>query len=352
VKTAGFLLIIASAAAANPIYIAADLGGLGGPATGYAVNSSGIVAGWSQNSSGIQQAFVSTPNGLQALSSGGSDAYAYGINNSGTVVGTTYVNGTAHGTIWSGSGATDLGANSYALAINNSGEVVGGNGEAFAAVNGQMESLGNPSGVDWSAAYGINDAGTVVGDGQLADGSFRGIIWSPAGSMTLLGTFGGTSSQATDVNNSGEVVGFASVGSGYQHAFSMVDAMMTDLGTLGGGSSYAYGINGGGEIVGYSWLANGDQHAFLYYGGTMLDLNSLIPGNSGWELLQAFGINDSGQITGEGLYNGQLSAFLLTDPPSPGGAAAVPEPGELLIAGAALGLMATIRVARRTRMVL
>ena len=72
----------------------------------------------------------------------------------------------------------------------------------------------------------------------------------------------------------------------------MLDAMMIDLGTLGGGSSYAYGVNDSGEIVGYSYLADGGQHAFLYDDGTMLDLNSLIPANSGWDLLEAYGIND------------------------------------------------------------
>ncbi len=118
------------------------------------------------------------------------------------------------------------------------------------------------------------------------------------------------------MNNSGEVVGFASLSNGYQHAFSEMGGMMIDLGTLGGGSSYAYGINDSGEIVGYSWLADGGQSAFLYDDGTMLDLNSLLPSNSGWDLLEAYGINDSGQITGEGLYDGQLSAFLLTDPPA------------------------------------
>jgi len=349
VKSTCFLLIFAAVAAANPIYTVADLGGLGaGPASGYALNSSGTVAGWALNGAGYQQAFVSTPNGLSALSSPNSDSYGYGINNAGTVVGTTYVNGTVHGTVWSGTGATDLGANSYAMAINNSGEVVGGNGEAFRVVNGQLQSLGNPQGVNWSAAYGINDAGTVVGDGQLANGTFRGIIWSPGGSMILLGTLGGSSSQATDINDGGEVVGFASVASGYQHAFSMLDAMMIDLGTLGGGNSYAYGVNDSGEVVGYSYLANGAQNAFLYDDGTMLDLNALIPANSGWDLLEAYGINDSGQITGEGLYDGQLSAFLLTDPPAgPFGIAAVPEPGQLLIAGAALALIAMVRPRRR-----
>ena len=336
-KTIGFLLIFAAVAAANPIYTVTGLGGLGGPSTGYAINSSGAVAGWAQNPSGNQQAFVSTPGGLQALSPAGTDGYAYGINNAGTVVGTTYVNGTAHGTIWSPSGATDLGANSYAMAINNSGEVVGGNGGAFKVVNGQMQSLATPQGIGWSAAYGVNADGTVVGDGQLANGNFRGMIWGPDGSVILLGTLGGNSSQATDVNNSGEVVGFSTVASGYQHAFSMLDAMMIDLGTLGGGSSYAYGINDSGEIVGYSYLANGGQSAFLYVDGTMLDLNSLLPDNSGWDLLSAYGINASGQITGEGLFDGQLSAFLLTDPPAgPFGITPVPEPGELWIVVAVL----------------
>ena len=338
VKTMGFLFIFAAVAAANPIYSVVGLGGLGGPAAGYAINSSGTVAGWAQNSSDYQQAFVSTSNGLQTLASASTDSYAYGINNSGTAVGTTYVNGTAHGTVWSPTGASDLGADTYAMAINSSGEVAGGNGGAFTAVNGQVQSLGTPQGIGWSAAYGINDGGTVVGDGQLASGAFRGIIWNPDGSMLLLGTLGGLSSQATDINNSGEVVGFASVSSGYQHAFSMLDAMMIDLGTLGGGSSYAYGINDSGEIVGYSYLANGGQSAFLYENGTMLDLNSLLPGNSGWDLLDAYGINASGQITGEGLYDGQLSAFLLTDSP-----AAVPEPGMPVVLGVALVTIGLVR---------
>jgi probable HAF family extracellular repeat protein len=337
-KTLGFLLVFAAVAAANPIYVVAS------PATGYAINSSGTVVGWAENPSGNQQAFVSTSNGVKALSAATTDGYAYGINNSGTVVGTTYVNGTAHGTVWSPSGSTDLGANSYALAINNAGEVVGGNGSAFTVVNGQLQSLGSPQGVAWSAAYGINDGGTVVGDGQLANGVFRGMIWNPDGSVILLGTLGGNSSQATAIDNGSEIVGFASVSSGYQHAFSMLDGVMIDLGTLGGGSSYAYGINDSAEIVGYSYLANGGQSAFLYDNGTMLDLNSLLPANSGWDLLVAYGVNDSGQITGEGLYHGQLSAFLLMGSE---GLAAVPEPRVPLVPGAALVMMALFGLWRR-----
>jgi probable HAF family extracellular repeat protein len=44
----------------------------------------------------------------------------------------------------------------------------------------------------------------------------------------------------------------------------------------------------------------------------MQDLNSLIPAGSGWVLNDAYGINERGQIVGDGTINGQSLAFLLT----------------------------------------
>ncbi len=340
-KVLFFLLLFAAAAFGDPVYTIASLGGLGGSSsTGYAINNSGTVAGWGENSSGVTQAFVSTPGGLKGLPfASGTESYAYGINDAGTVVGDTYINGQSHATIWSSSGETVLGANTYAMAINGSGEVAGSNGAAFVVVDGEVQSLATLAGIEWSAAYGINNAGEVVGDGELANGTFRGLVWSPGGSVVLLGTLGGTSSEATDVNGSGEVVGFASLANGYENAFSITSGVMKDLGTLGG-SSYAYGINASGEIVGYSYLDDGDQHAFLYDDGKMLDLNSLLPANSGWVLEEAFGINNVGQITGMGLYDGEETAFLMTDPAD---IAAVPEPSAGLVMAAGAGLIALLR---------
>ena len=50
----------------------------------------------------------------------------------------------------------------------------------------------------------------------------------------------------------------------------------------------------------------------LYEKGVLIDLNSLIPASSGWVLTEARGINESGQIVGTGVLNGQERAFLLT----------------------------------------
>jgi hypothetical protein len=109
---------------------------------------------------------------------------------------------------------------------------------------------------------------------------------------------------------------------------------MIDLGTLGGGSSCAYRINDSGALVRYSWLAGGnDTHTFLDSGGVMQDLNSRLEPGSGWELLTAYGINDLGQITGAGLFNGTPKVFLLDPNDIPVNLAAdvraVPQPGHI-----------------------
>jgi len=49
----------------------------------------------------------------------------------------------------------------------------------------------------------------------------------------------------------------------------------------------------------------------------MADLNSLISPSSGWTLSAVAAINNSGDIVGYGLYNGNYEAFLLTPTPEP-----------------------------------
>ena len=72
----------------------------------------------------------------------------------------------------------------------------------------------------------------------------------------------------------------------------------------------------------WSWLLVGaielqtrtnTYHAFVSTNGAkMQDLNKLIPPRTGWVLLEANGINDAGQIVGDGTIHGQTHAFLLT----------------------------------------
>jgi probable HAF family extracellular repeat protein len=225
-----------------------------------------------------------------------------------------------------------------ASGINNSGQVVGvantGRGtpyQAFLYSGGTMTDLGQ------GGAIAINDSGQVVGYTAVnRDLPNHAFLYS-SGTMTDLGTLGGGVSYATAINNIGQVVGLSdTAGDVADHAFLYTGGTMIDLGTLPGTSiSEAHGINDNGQIVGYTETPTGSggflpYHAFIDSDGIMTDLNSLIPANSDWDLINAEGINNSGQILGFGTNpSGQTDAFLLTPTPEPSTVA-------LSVAGAAV----------------
>lgn len=333
---------------AGTIYSITDLGGLGGTsAAAFSINSTGVTAGWAYTPLGYTAGLVAVGGKLQALALG---SEAFGINDAGQVVGQLG----NHGALWTATGMTDLGADTAAMAINNTGQIAGGNGHAILIGGGATRDLGTLGGGSWSAAYGLNDTGEVVGSAMLANGHFEGFTWSLQTGMVGLGSLGGKDSHATAVNALGQVTGSASLSNGYQHAVLYSNGRTVDLGSLGTSNSYGYAINNSGIVVGYSYVdGQADSHAFVYAGGMMVDLNLVIPVNSGWELLAAYGINEAGQIVGSGIYEGQSAMFLLdrvapsTKPLSPfwsknasalATSVATPEPatGGLLVIGTAL----------------
>jgi len=86
-----------------------------------------------------------------------------------------------------------------------------------------------------------------------------------------------------------------------------------DLGTLTGGTwSEAFDVNDYGDVVGWARTADYHVHAVLWVDEQIIDLNTVEGIPAGWVLAEARGINNAGQIVGRGVFGGSDRAFLLT----------------------------------------
>jgi probable HAF family extracellular repeat protein len=155
-----------------------------------------------------------------------------------------------------------------ATALNDSNEIVGFSGGAVGTSLGEafVDNLGTFTDlhVNNACPTGINNSGQVAGFTANNNG-YQAFIYSN-GAMTPLGFLGSSTgsgldngSAATAINNSGDVVGSSGTMPGDDppiHAFLYDNGTMTDLGTLGGSYSFANAVNDSGEVVGYSTTAS------------------------------------------------------------------------------------------------
>jgi probable HAF family extracellular repeat protein len=343
-----------------------EIGTLGGIYTGvHALNDAGQVVGSSSTAADPYapvHAFITGPDGIGMRdlgTFGGSLSHASGINNAGQVAGWSWTaENTTHAFITgpNGMGMRDVGTlGDYYYSdfrINDVGQIVGNSGTAFiTGPNGTgIRELGSTGGLHSPSAYGINNAGQVVGDFDNFGGETRAFITGPDGEgMRSLGILGEEppqddrwwdyqkNSHARDINDAGQVVGWADISplGGPLHAFiTGPDGMgMRDLGTLGGHYSLAFGINDAGQVVGesdFSLASEEHPHAFVtgLDGEGMTDLNSLVDLPEGMILTKALDINNNGQVLVTGV---------------------IPEPETYALMLAGLGLIGFMARRKRTK---
>jgi probable HAF family extracellular repeat protein len=214
------------------------------------------------------------------------------------------------------------GPQSYVNAVNNAGVVVGMLGDEFGSEPVRWDEEGDGwtmtrLGADLSgSARDVNDRGQIVGilyEWPTPETKVSiAFLWRD-GELIRLPDFG-----IGGLNNAGWLVGSVRVPSqeapgedeeAVGRAALWIDGEVTELGTLGGASSGAADVNDNGEIVGTSDTADGERHVFVWEDGVMRDLNELVPAELGITLQRPLAISNEGVIlcrTEEGYWTGNL----------------------------------------------
>jgi probable HAF family extracellular repeat protein len=316
-------LLVAAGSCVAQMYTVTDLGTLGGSESfASAVNESGDVVGYSWLPGDLSGHWFLHSNGtMQDLSSFGASSSTGVINNTRQIAGGIFVNAvsvpaivdratdTPH--LISPFGGNPSGFGGAALAMNSAGNAVGylyikgARRHAFLYRNGVMTDINPFGGYSW--AEGINDDGDIVGS---ASEKYNGVAHAFVRSNGVTKKIGpDTESYARHINDHGQAVGeFLTADHADFHPFVDSGGTFSDLGFPGGATS----IDNYGQVVGWSPHSPAG-HAFLYSNGVMHDLNKLIPARSKCALLfpEPVDINDRGQISASRNCSGQWHAVRL-----------------------------------------
>lgn len=257
------------------------------------VNASGVAVG-SINSGSLQRAAIYSPGNTtvitQTTAGGSFFTTAFGINDSGRIVGT-------------GIDPTN--------AARNVGMV-------FEIGNASATEVGALPGANGALAFGVGNGGHVVGSSMMNQGSGLPFIWTSGGGMVPIPLpTGTTQGSARAVNTAGWAVGTASSAFAIPFLYDgSATYRLADLIPAGTGwdlstntSSSALGISDGNMIVG-TGVFNGAVHAYAMVPVSNLSLSGRILTSGGNGIRNALVTISGGSLPGPvTVQTGSLGAF-------------------------------------------
>ena len=163
----------------------------------------------------------------------------YGVNNAGVIVG-DYVDSASvqHGMILAGKKLTT---------VNNS----------------SCSAISGPGGISF---YGVNSAGAAVGwCTSTKTGLDIGFVYAK-GKFTAVNFPKSNGTQATGINDKGEIVGLYLDSADLTHGFSKIGTKYTSIDVKGDTNTVAWGVNNTGQITVYATNSAGAFDSFLLTG--------------------------------------------------------------------------------------
>lgn len=235
--------------------------------------------------------------------SGDETSIAMGINNAGTIAGTSFdANGDSHAFMLQGSTQSALttlgGTSSEANSISNTGQIGGSSALSSGLTHACCWISGTPTDVDPTNVYGpsrgsaINSLGALAGYYQTSQNLPQGFIYNSAG-ITAIDYPAATETQVIGLNDAGAVVG-TFTGASAVNAFVQNGSTYQLLPNASGGSSgQANAVNLGGIEAGWVTNSSNDEQAAIWQNGTLTLIGDLGGGYG-----EATSINDFGQVVG------------------------------------------------------
>jgi len=243
----------------------------------YAINDKNEVVGYytgdgcSQTSCGFTY-LNGTFTNVECALEGATDLFD--ISNNSEVVGSYSLIGGVNGFIWEGNSSCfpivdPLGsAFTEAWGVNNSGTLVGyyidgaGNFQGFQYVNQAYTTI-TCSGWTNTRAYGISDAGIITGDNASSpSGPFTGFA-SKGGKCLNIVYPNAVSTSAKGANKKGQISGWYTDSSGVTHGFVKTGSVYQSIDYPGATGTLAFHLNDEGLITGFYADTSGVDHGFV-----------------------------------------------------------------------------------------